>query len=135
MFNLVQIRQLAWIALLAMCMLVLAPTVSKFIKASTLERDQTSLRDICSSLSVKGVVFSTNKLDIDSNSLDDNNQQATHSDDCHYCSIHNQVSLPSEIQHNIATPARSMLPLLFLLASRPLYAWTCQSARAPPSPL
>ena len=130
MFQLSQIRLISFIALWAMLMVVLAPTVSKVV---ALERVDINLVEICSTQGKKWV--SNSKLD--QKSLTPNEQapssEHAHNDDCPYCNLQTAKFITTKVQFFSSSEIASLLPTLFYLAPKPLFAWASRLARAPPS--
>ena len=130
MFELTQIRRISFIALLAMLMVVLAPTVSKVV---AFKRVGINLVEICSTQGKKWV--SSPKLD--QKSLTYNEQapssEHAHNDDCPYCNLQTAKFITTKVQFFSSVEIASLLPTLFSLAPKPLFAWASRPARAPPS--
>jgi len=130
MFTLAQLRRTSFIALLAMVMLALAPTVSKVIAA---ERVDSNLVEVCTTEGIKwlsasefGQVGSAGHDQVPSSPHD-------HGGDCPYCNLQTTKFLSSAVQSCVATKSVALLPPLFYQAPKPLFAWAHPRSRAPPS--
>jgi hypothetical protein len=122
-------RSLSFIALLAMVMLVLAPTVSKVIAA---ERTDSNLVEICTTEGTKWL--SASELGQAASAGHDHGPSSVHDHggDCPYCNLQTTKFLSSVIQSCATVESVALLPALFYQAPKPLFAWALQPARAPP---
>ncbi len=129
MLNLAQLRRTSFIALLAMVMLALAPTVSKVIAA---ERIDSSLVEVCTTEGIKWVSVS----EASEHALTGHDQGPLsahdHGGDCPYCNLQATKFLSSVVQSCATTKSVALLPPLFYQPPKPLFAWALQPARAPP---
>jgi len=129
MFNLAQLRRTSFIALLAMVMLALAPTVSKVIAA---ERIDSNLVEICTNEGTKWLFAS--ELGQAASAGHDQGPSSVHDHggDCPYCNLQTTKFFSSVVQSCVATKSVALLLPLFYQAPKPLFAWALQPARAPP---
>ncbi len=129
MFDLAQLRRTSFIALLAMVMLALAPTVSKVIAA---ERIDSNLVEVCTTEGTKWL--SASELGQAASAGHDQGPSSLHDHggDCPYCNLQTTKFLSSVVQSCVATKSVALLPSLFYQAPKPLFAWALQPARAPP---
>jgi hypothetical protein len=129
MFNLAQFRRTSFIALLAMVMLTLAPTVSKVIAA---ERIDSSLVEVCTTEGTKWLAAS----ELGQVALAGHDQAPSsvhdHGGDCPYCNLQATKFLSSVVQSCATVKSVALFPPLFYQAPKPLFAWALQPARAPP---
>jgi len=128
MFDLVQIRRSALVALVAMMLLALAPTVSKLVAA---ELATTNVVEVCTTEGTKWLPASE-FVQIPS-AGHDQGPSSLHGGDCPYCSLQVAKFLTSAAQSFAATPVVSLLPPLFYKAPKPLFAWAHSRSRAPPT--
>ena len=129
MFNLAQLRRTAVVALLAMVMVVFAPTVSKVIAA---ERVDSNLVEICTTQGTKWVAVAELGQGDSSVHQQDPTSLHEHGDDCPYCSLQTTKFLSVASQSFATAPVVSLLPPLFYQAPKPLFAWAHSRSRAPP---
>ena len=127
MFDLAQIRRTAFVALMAMLLLALAPTVSKLVAA---ERATTNVVEVCTTEGTKWLPAS--ELVQTPSAGHDQGPSSLHGGDCPFCSLQTAKFLTSEAQSFAATPVVSLLPPLFYQAPKPLFAWAHSRSRAPP---
>ena len=115
----------SWIAVLAILMAALAPSISHALGA----KNGASWIEVCTSVGAKWV-------QPDGSSTD----QAPASGDVHpfehcpYCSLHaNAIAIPAApVGLSPALSLSDLLPTAFLAAPRTLYAWVTAQPRAPP---
>ena len=115
----------AWTAILAVLLMVLAPTFSAASQAWSQERGGSFWMEICSAFGDK----TTNDADRDAG------KNAASSSHCPYCLMHADAVAPPR-QLALAETVFSIshfLPRLFYRAPQPLFAWTVALSRAPPS--
>jgi hypothetical protein len=129
MFTLAQLRRTSFIALLAMLMLALAPTVTKVIAA---ERIDSNLVEVCTTEGTKWL--SASELGQAASAGHDQGPSSLHDHggDCPYCNLQTTKFFSSVVQSCVATKSVALLPPLFYQAPKPLFAWALQPARAPP---
>jgi len=129
MFTLAHLRRTSFIALLAMVMLALAPTVSKVIAA---ERVDSNLVEVCTNEGTKWLSAS----ELGQAGLAGHDQGPSsvhdHGGDCPYCNLQATKFLSSVVRSCAITKSVVLLPPLFYQAPKPLFAWALQPARAPP---
>jgi hypothetical protein len=128
MFDLAQLRRTTFIALMAMLVLALAPTVSKIIAD---ERATNNMVEVCTTEGTKWLLAS--ELGQTVSGGHDQGPSSLHGGDCPFCSLQTAKFLTSEAQSFAATPVASLLPPLFYQAPKPLFAWAHSRSRAPPS--
>ncbi len=128
MFDLKQIRRTSFIALLAMIMLALAPTVSKLI---TTNRLNVNLVEVCTTEGSKWLSISDL---VQASSVNNDHVPASINDhgECYYCNLQTSNFLPSVVNPCITSKSAAILPPLFYQAPKPLFAWTHSRSRAPP---
>ena len=128
MFDLKQIRRTSFIALLAIIMLALAPTVSKLITANRLN---VNLVEVCTTEGTKWLSISDL---VQASSANNDHVPASINDhgDCYYCNLQTSKFLPSVVNPCITSKLAAILPPLFYQAPKPLFAWTHSRSRAPP---
>ena len=131
MFNLAQLRRTSFIALLAMVILALAPTVSKVIAA---ERIDSNLVEVCTTEGTKWL--SASELGQAASAVHDQGPSSLHDHggDCPYCNLQTTKFLSSVVQSCTTTRSVTLLPPLFYKAPKPLFAWAHSRSRAPPAP-
>ena len=129
MFNLAQLRRTSFIALLAMVMLALAPTVSKVIAA---ERIDSNLVEVCTTEGTRWL--SASELGQAASAVHDQGPSSLHDHggDCPYCNLQTTKFLSSVVQSCTTTRSVTLLPPLFYKAPKPLFAWAHSRSRAPP---
>jgi hypothetical protein len=129
MFDLAQIRRTAFVALLAMMMVVFVPTVSKVVAA---ERVGSNRVEVCTTEGTKWVSVS----EIQQVSLVGQQHEPAsahdHGGECPYCSLQTTKYLGVASQSFATTSVVSLLPPLFYQAPKPLFAWAHSRSRAPP---
>jgi hypothetical protein len=129
MFDLAQIRRTAVVALLAMVMVVFAPTISKVVAS---ERVGSDLVEVCTVEGMKWVSVS----EIQQASLVGQQHEPVgahdHGSECPYCSLQTTKYLGVASQSFATAPVVSLLPPLYYKAPKPLFAWAHSRSRAPP---
>ena len=124
-FNRLTRRLTAWIAMCAILLAALAPSVSHAL--ATRDGKALSWMEICSSTGIKLVKT-------DKTSSPSQQHQAGCLEHCPFCSSHgNAVDLPAS--YDLALPdvsAGSLRPTLFHHSPRPLFVWASAQSRAPP---
>lgn len=129
MFDLAQIRRTAFIALVAMVMVVFAPTISKVVAA---ERVDSNLVEVCTVEGTKWVaVAELGQVDSSAHQQEPSSLH-DHGGDCPYCNLQSTKFLSVASPSFAATPVVSFLPSLFYQAPKPLFAWAHSRSRAPP---
>jgi hypothetical protein len=129
MFNLAQIRRTAFVALVAMVMVVFAPTVSKVIAA---DRVDSNLVEICTVEGMKWVSVSEIQQSDSAGQQHEPASAHDHGGECPYCSLQTTKFLSVASQSFATRSVVSLLPPLFYQASKPLFAWAHARSRAPP---
>lgn len=129
MLSLAHLRRTSLIALLAMVVLALAPTVSKVIAS---ERADPNLVEVCTAEGAKWVDTSEPRQAGGFGHGHSPSPMHVHGGDCPYCSLHTAKFLISVVSSCIATKPVALLPSLFYQAPKLLFAWVLQPARAPP---
>ncbi len=126
-----------WIAIFAMAMSALAPTVSRAMGPDEHGR---YLVQLCSATGVEWVALSADEAAFygETGAVSTDSDPAGPSladDDCPYCSAQfgNALSPPPSLPHVFAVAGGAVLPALFLVSPRPLFAWSPAHPRAPPA--
>lgn len=123
------LRRTAFIAMIAMLMMVLAPTASKMVAAEVADSE---LMAVCTA---EGTTWVSVSEPGPSASLTPHQAPASehdHGGDCPYCSLQT-VQFWASISQTFATAqVASPLPVLFYRAPQPLFAWAHARSRAPP---
>jgi hypothetical protein len=130
MFDLAQIRRTAVVALLAMVMVVFAPTISKVVAS---ERVGSDLVEVCTVEGMKWVAVSEIQQASSVGQQHEPVGAHDHGGDCPYCSLQTTKYLGVASQSFATTSVVSLLPPLFYQAPKPLFAWAHSRSRAPPS--
>jgi len=119
-------RLIHWIAILAVLMSALAPTISQAIALN--ESGKGFVMQICSASGAKITQV------IGDNSSVPADQSATTDSHCPYCVVQGAYVLPSVATFNFAVPQTvSLYPSLFYQSPKPLFVWGSSPARAPPA--
>ena len=129
MFDLAQIRRITLVALLAMVMVVFAPTISKVVAS---ERVGSDLVEVCTVEGMKWVSVSEIQQ---TSSVGQQHEPASahdHGGECPYCSLQTTKYLGVASQSFATAPVVSLLPPLYYKAPKPLFAWAHSRSRAPP---
>ena len=129
MFDLAQIRRTAVVALLAMVMVVFAPTISKVVAS---ERVGSDLVEVCTVEGMKWVSVSEIQQASSVGQQHEPVGAHDHGGDCPYCSLQTTKYLGVASQSFATTSVVSLVPPLFYQASKPLFAWAHARSRAPP---
>lgn len=119
------VRRLAWIALIAILGLSLAPTVSHALAGSM---GQSPWTEVCTPDGPKVLA--------DAGTGDESPGRASgHLEHCPLCALGGTTPvLPTQLAPMLPTPdLGATLPSLYLQAARTLFAWRPAQARAPPS--
>jgi hypothetical protein len=123
-------RHLAhWIAIIAVLMSSVAPTVSQAV--SLAQHGQGISIEICTTTGVK----MTQVIDASVASVvSDADESAQASGHCPLCVVHGSYVLPLNLELSFAKPVNSNIyPQLFYQSPKPLFAWVALPSRAPPS--
>jgi hypothetical protein len=117
-------RHLAhWIAIIAVLMSSVAPTVSQAV--SLAQHGEGISIEVCSATGVKMTQV------IDVNDADESTQVTDH---CPLCVVQGNYALPLNHELSFAKPVNSNIyPQLFYQSPKPLFAWVALPSRAPPS--
>jgi hypothetical protein len=120
-------RLTVWIALCAILLAALAPSISHAVAAA--KGIPNGWTEICS-------VGGAKLIKLDGSVSDDSapSEKIPHIEHCPFCRHHaNGFALPSSADFLMPALEKSrILPALFYQASRPLYAWSVAQPRAPP---
>jgi hypothetical protein len=119
-------RHLAhWIAIIAVLMSSLAPTVSQAV--SLAQNGQGISMEICTTTGVK----MTHVIDLGiTGNTDELPQSGEH---CPLCLVHGNYAPPLNHELSFAKPENnSIYPQLFYQSPKPLFAWVALPSRAPP---
>jgi hypothetical protein len=127
----------AWIAIFAMAMSALAPALSRAMGPDEHGRYLVAL---CSAAGVEWVELSAEEAafygETGAVSSESGPAQSVPSlDHCPYCSAQFGNALPPspDLSPSFAVAGGAVLPTLFLVAPRPLFAWSPAHPRAPPA--
>lgn len=123
-------RHLAhWIAIIAVLMSSVAPTVSQAV--SLAQHGQGISIEICTTTGVK----MTQVIDASiANVASDADESSQANGDCPLCVVHGSYVLPLNHELSFAKPVNSNIyPQLFYQSPKPLFAWVALPSRAPPS--
>jgi hypothetical protein len=117
-------RHLAhWIAIIAVLISSVAPTVSQAV--SLAQHGEGISIEVCSATGVKMTQV------IDVNDADESTQVTDH---CPLCVVQGNYALPLNHELSFAKPVNSNIyPQLFYQSPKPLFAWVALPSRAPPS--
>ncbi len=126
-----------WIAIFAMAMSALAPAVSRAMGPDEHGR---YLVQLCSANGVEWVALSAEEAafygETGAVSTDSDPAEPSLSlDDCPYCTAQfgNALAPAAQLPQPFAVAGGAVLPTLFLVAPRPLFAWSPSHPRAPPA--
>jgi hypothetical protein len=120
-------RHLAhWIAIIAVLMSSVAPTVSQAV--SLAQHGQGISIEVCTTTGVKMTQV------IDVSVASDTGESAQANGDCPLCVVHGSYVLPLNLELSFAKPVNSNIyPQLFYQSPKPLFAWVALPSRAPPA--
>jgi hypothetical protein len=112
-----------WIAVFAVVMSSVAPTVSQAV--SLAQHGQGISLEVCTTTGVK----MTQVIDIG-----DADESAQASVQCPFCVVHGNYALPLNHELSFAKPVNNNIyPQLFYQSPKPLFAWVALPSRAPPA--
>ncbi len=112
-----------WIAIIAVLMSSMAPTVSQAV--SLAQNGQGISMEVCTTTGVK----MTQIIDIS-----DADESAQASVQCPLCVVHGNYALPLNHELSFAKPVNNNIyPQLFYKSPKPLFAWVALPSRAPPA--
>jgi hypothetical protein len=112
-----------WIAVFAVVMSSVAPTVSQAV--SLAQHGQGISLEVCTTTGVK----MTQIIDIS-----DADESAQASVQCPLCVVHGNYALPLNHELSFAKPVNNNIyPQLFYQSPKPLFAWVALPSRAPPA--
>jgi len=120
-------RHLAhWIAIIAVLMSSVAPTVSQAV--SLAQHGRGISIEVCTTTGVK----LTQVIDAGvASDADESSQVGGH---CPLCMVHGSYVIPLNLELSFAKPVNSNIyPQLFYQSPKPLFAWVALHSRAPPS--
>jgi hypothetical protein len=122
-------RHLAhWIAIIAVLMSSVAPTVSQAV--SLAQHGQGISIEVCTTTGVK----MTQVIDVSVASDADESSQA--SGHCPLCVVQGNYALPLNQELSFAKPVNNNIyPQLFYQSPKPLFSWVALPSRAPPAPV
>jgi hypothetical protein len=130
MWNPAQLRRTSFIALVAMLVLVLAPTVNRTVVAA--EPAGSTPIEVCTTEGMKWVSLASTGLDTSGDHQKDPNSVHEHGGDCPYCSLQTVKFLTTAASGFATSEVANLLPTLFYQATKPLFAWAHARSRAPP---
>jgi hypothetical protein len=112
-----------WIAIIAVLMGSVAPTVSQAV--SLAQHGQGISIEVCTTAGVKMTQV------IDASDADESAQASVQ---CPLCLVHGNYALPLNHELSFAKPVNNNIyPQLFYQSPKPLFAWVALPSRAPPS--
>ncbi len=127
----------AWIAIFAMAMSALAPALSR---AMGPDENGRYLVQLCSAAGVEWVELTAEEAAFYGetgavSSKSDPAQSSAAFDHCPYCSAQFGSALPPapDLSPSFSVAGGAVVPTLFLIAPRPLFAWSPAHPRAPPA--
>jgi hypothetical protein len=113
-----------WIAIAALLMSSLAPTVSQAV--SLAQNGQGISIEVCTTTGIK----MTQVIDL----ADAAEDSAMGNGHCPLCLVHGNYALPLNHELSFAKPLNSNIyPQLFYQSPKPLFAWVALPSRAPPA--
>ncbi|MBP7523008.1 MAG: DUF2946 domain-containing protein [Leptothrix sp. (in: Bacteria)] len=119
------LRRLSWIALLAIFGLAIAPTISRAMSAGG---GNSAWAEVCTPQGVKVVAAMASQGDAPAPQAG-----GLHLDHCPLCGLGADAPLPQAPRaHEVEPGPGDAVPVLFLRAPRPLFAWAAAQPRAPP---
>lgn len=121
MFKLFKRRLVYWLAIVAIAMSALAPSISQAI--SVADQGVGLTMEICS---VDGQKMT---LQVDVGQRDDGHSKNEH---CPYCTLHAPVLHTLESGRTFEQTGKNLYPQLFYQSPQPLFAWVSLPSRAPP---
>ena len=115
-----------WIAVFAILMSSVAPTISQAV--SLAQSGQGISIEVCTTTGIQ----MTQVIDVsDASNADESTQANGH---CPLCVVHGNFVLPLNHELSFAKPVNSNIyPQLFYQSPKPLFAWVALPSRAPPS--
>ncbi len=126
-----------WIAIFAMAMSALAPALSRAMGPDEQGRH---LLPLCSAAGVEWVELSAEEAAFYGDtgavsSESDPGEPALALGDCPYCTAQFGNALPPapQVTQSFSVAGGTVLPPLFLISPRPLFAWSPSHPRAPPA--
>jgi hypothetical protein len=112
-----------WIAVFAILMSSVAPTVSQAV--SLAQHGQGISIEVCTTTGIQMTQV------IDASDADEPTQANSH---CPLCVVHGNFVLPLNYELSFAKPVNNNIyPQLFYQSPKPLFAWVALPSRAPPS--
>jgi hypothetical protein len=112
-----------WIAVFAILMSSVAPTISQAV--SLAQSGQGISIEVCTTTGIQMTQV------IDASDADEPAQANGH---CPLCMVHGNFALPLNHELSFAKPVNSNIyPQLFYQSPKPLFAWVALPSRAPPS--
>ena len=129
MFTRLTMHRASFVALLAIVMLSVAPTVSKVLAS---EPASTNWVEVCTVEGTKWLSSSDFGLSVLPSHQRDPVQAHDHQSDCPFCSLQLAKFVPIASSSCDVQQALLPLPLLFYKAPKPLFAWAHSRSRAPP---
>ncbi len=112
-----------WIAVVAILMSSVAPTISQAV--SLAQSGQGISIEVCTTTGIQ----MTQVIDVS-----DTDEPAQANGHCPLCVVHGNYALPLNHELSFAKPVSSNIyPQLFYQSPKPLFAWVALPSRAPPS--
>jgi len=124
-----RLRRTAFIALMAMLMVVFAPTASKLLITEGVGAHGV---EVCTTEGTKWISVSELGPAGEAAHHPDPSSGSEHGGDCPYCSLQTAQFISPSAQSFAATHTARALPPLFYRAPAPLFAWAHSRSRAPP---
>ena len=122
MRNLIKQKLIHWIAILAVLMGSVAPSISQAV--SVAEHGKGFTVEICTTSGVK-------MTQVIGDSVDEHETVAA--DQCPYCLVHSALVLPIDTTLDFSAPqVVNLYPQLFYQSPKPLFAWVKIPSQAPP---
>lgn len=120
-------RLAAWIAVLAILLATLMPAISHAMVSRTI--DTSAMQEICTSEGIKLAPHSDH-----GDQHHQPSEEGMHFEHCPYCITSASASaLPSKTFCMPVIAGTRLVPLLFLDAAHPLFAWAAAQPRGPPA--
>lgn len=110
-----------WLAIAAIAMAALAPSISQAIAVT--ENGEGVSMEICTTSGQKMVM----KVGDTSES-----QQKVKSEHCPYCTLHVFATITTNTNLSFGHSSKNLYPQLFYQSPQPLFAWVSLPSRAPP---
>jgi len=110
-----------WLAIMAIAMAALAPSISQAIAVS--ENGKGLSMEICTTSGQKMVMKVGGASET---------QQEAKSEHCPYCTLHISATISTQTNLTFEQTGKNLYPQLFYQSPQPLFAWVSLPSRAPP---